>query len=235
MSEASCTNLGLARDMEDSGAPSRGNQNSTQARLAPTSSAGTLCSTPSSTTRRLNRRKFLAASLAAAASVPALAHAALEQWDWRFLTLKEASMLAVLCDVIIPPDKDAGAATAGAVLFIDRKLVGYHRGSQPLYRQGLAALDSSSNQLFQKPLVGLSADQCVALVTRWEKGDLPKEAWKQIKPGDFFNRFLDHVMQGYFGSPRHGGNRDAVSWRMLGLPQPPVRSRRPESPRRPQP
>jgi gluconate 2-dehydrogenase gamma chain len=144
-------------------------------------------------------------------------------------------MLAVLCDVIIPPDQDPGAAAAGVVQFIDRKLVGYHRGSQSLYRQGLAALASSSRQLFQKPLIELAADQRVALVTRWEKSDLPAETWKAVTPREFFDRFLDHVMQGFFGGPRHGGNRDAVSWRMLGLPQPPVRSRRPESPRRTQP
>jgi gluconate 2-dehydrogenase gamma chain len=32
-------------------------------------------------------------------------------------------------------------------------------------------------------------------------------------------------MEGYYGSPRHGGNRDAVSWRMLGLDEPPLRGR----------
>jgi gluconate 2-dehydrogenase gamma chain len=220
---------------EDPSTPRRGNQNLTKVNPASTSSAAALRSTPTSATGHLNRRTFLAASLAAVASVPALAQAALEQWDWRFLTLKESTMLAVLCDVIIPPDQNAGAAAAGTVVFIDRKLVGYHRHFQPLYRDGLSALDSSSEELFQKPLVELSPDQCIALVTRWEIGDLPKKAWKQTNPREFFDRFLDHVMQGYFGGPRHGGNRDAVSWRMLGLPQPPVRSRRPESPRRLQP
>jgi gluconate 2-dehydrogenase gamma chain len=32
----------------------------------------------------------------------------------------------------------------------------------------------------------------------------------------------DHCMQGYYGSPRHGGNRDFASWKMLGLPYPQV-------------
>jgi gluconate 2-dehydrogenase gamma chain len=32
-------------------------------------------------------------------------------------------------------------------------------------------------------------------------------------------------MEGYYGAPRHGGNRDAVSWRMLGLDEPPLRGR----------
>jgi len=32
-----------------------------------------------------------------------------------------------MCERIIPADKDPGAAWAGVVDFIDRKLVGYHR------------------------------------------------------------------------------------------------------------
>ena len=32
-------------------------------------------------------------------------------------------------------------------------------------------------------------------------------------------------MQGFYGDPRHGGNRDRVSWKMVGLPYPPLRGR----------
>ena len=42
---------------------------------------------------------------------------------------------------------------------------------------------------------------------------------------DFFELVREHTMEGYYGSPRHGGNRDAVSWRMLGLDEPPLRGR----------
>ena len=42
---------------------------------------------------------------------------------------------------------------------------------------------------------------------------------------DFFDLVREHTMEGYYGSPRHGGNRDAVSWRMLGLDEPPLRGR----------
>jgi len=36
---------------------------------------------------------------------------------------------------------------------------------------------------------------------------------------------VSHTMQGYYGDPRHGGNRDAVSWTMLGVPASPIRGR----------
>jgi gluconate 2-dehydrogenase gamma chain len=49
--------------------------------------------------------------------------------------------------------------------------------------------------------------------------------WKQTSSADFFQLAVDHSMQGFYGDPRHGGNRDGVSWKMLGVPYPPVRGR----------
>jgi len=41
----------------------------------------------------------------------------------------------------------------------------------------------------------------------------------------FFQFILAHTRQGFYGDPRHGGNRNMVSWKMVGLPFPPVRGR----------
>ena len=41
----------------------------------------------------------------------------------------------------------------------------------------------------------------------------------------FFDLILTHTRQGFYGDPRHGGNRNMASWKMLGLPFPPVRGR----------
>jgi gluconate 2-dehydrogenase gamma chain len=27
----------------------------------------------------------------------------------------------------------------------------------------------------------------------------------------------DHTMQGFFGDPKHGGNRDRIGWKMIGI------------------
>jgi gluconate 2-dehydrogenase gamma chain len=42
---------------------------------------------------------------------------------------------------------------------------------------------------------------------------------------EFFEMVRRHTFEGYYGSPRHGGNRDAASWRMLGLAEPPLLGR----------
>ena len=33
----------------------------------------------------------------------------------------------------------------------------------------------------------------------------------------FFALVIDHTMQGFYGSPQYGGNRDEASWKMLAI------------------
>jgi gluconate 2-dehydrogenase gamma chain len=134
--------------------------------------------------------------------------------QWRVLTDAEARTLAALCDQIIPPDDFPGAAEAGAVEFIDRQLSTHYREHRDAYRRGLADAEAYSDAQFKRPVAALSFDQQTQIAKALEK-DRPR----------FFRLLLAHTMQGFYGSPRHGGNHDAVSWRMLGLPEPQVRGR----------
>jgi gluconate 2-dehydrogenase gamma chain len=38
-----------------------------------------------------------------------------------------------------------------------------------------------------------------------------------VKPVIWFRMLVEHAMEGYYGDPGNGGNRDAVSWRMIGF------------------
>ena len=58
-----------------------------------------------------------------------------------------------------------------------------------------------------------------------EAGGAAGEARKGLSSKVFFSLILSHTMQGFYGDPRHGGNRERVSWKMLGLPYPPIRGR----------
>ena len=53
-----------------------------------------------------------------------------------------------------------------------------------------------------------------------EQTEVLRDVEKKAKA--FFDLILAHTMQGFYGDPRHGGNREAVSWKMLALPFPPV-------------
>ena len=141
---------------------------------------------------------------------------------WRCLGKDEARTLAAICERIIPADQDPGAAWAGVVTFIDRQLTGPYRHMRKTYQSGLAGANTTSRAMFGKAFVGLTAPQQDAVLQSLEKGEAPGDA---ASAKAFFELVVTHTMQGFYGDPRHGGNRERMSWKMLRLPYPPVRGR----------
>jgi gluconate 2-dehydrogenase gamma chain len=161
----------------------------------------------------LRRRKFLRIA-GTATACGALVSCGRQNSGWRFLTAAEARTLEAICEQIVPTDQTPGAAWAGVVNFIDRQLMGPYRRQQAYYRAGMTEIHWISVSKFGKAFAGLDATQQTALLESLEGG-----------AKRFFYTVIAHTMQGYYGDPRHGGNRDAVSWRMLGVPVIPIRGR----------
>lgn len=174
---------------------------------------------------KLSRRKFIQAALVATAGTAATVACGRSGSPWRFLTVDEARTLAAACDQIIPADDAPGAAWAGVVNFIDRQLCGPYRHHRKSYREGIADIEKSSRMLYGSEFAVLSQDKQVELLTRMEQGKAPQEAWTKLSSTDFFGMLVDHTMQGFYGDPRHGGNRDRASWKMVGLSYPMIRGR----------
>jgi gluconate 2-dehydrogenase gamma chain len=174
-------------------------------------------------TKKLNRRKFIQVAVSAAV-VPVFSCARAKS-PWRSLTIEEAKTLEVVCERIIPADQDPGAARAGVVNFIDLQLVGPYKRYRSSYRSGIAGIDQTSQSLFGKRFADLSTEQQDKVLVVLEKDHAPGDTWRQRSSKEFFLLVVSHTMQGFYGDPRHGGNRDAVSWRMLGIPYPPIRGR----------
>jgi gluconate 2-dehydrogenase gamma chain len=135
---------------------------------------------------------------------------------WRFFTAAEARTVDAICEQIIPADAHPGASQAGVVRFIDLQLTKHYRRYRDAYRKGIAGVEAASRRRFGKPFTQLPLGQQTEVLTQVEKQD-----------SEFFALIRAHTMQGFYGDPRHGGNRGEVSWRMLGLPDPPVRGRLP--------
>ena len=161
----------------------------------------------------LRRRRFLRIA-GTATACGALVSCGRPATPWRCLTAAEGRTLEAICEQIVPTDQAPGAAWAGVVNFIDRQLMGPYRRQLNAYRTGLMEIDRASAGKFGKNFADLDAQQQTALLQLLEgSGKL------------FFSTVIAHTMQGYYGDPRHGGNRDAVSWRMLGVPVIPIRGR----------
>lgn len=173
----------------------------------------------------LSRRKFLQVAMVAAAAASTGIACSGGRSPWRFLSVDEARTLAAICDLIIPPDEDPGAAWAGVVNYVDRQLCGPLRHLRNSYRQGIAAVNRSSRVLYGANFVALAETKQVELLSLMEQGRAPSEAWKPISSVEFFTLLLDQTMQGFYGDPRHGGNHAGASWKMLGMLYPPIRGR----------
>lgn len=91
-----------------------------------------------------------------------------------------------------------------------------------------AGTNETSQAVFGKAFVALTPQQQDTVLQSLDKGQARGEYWKQISAKSFFHHVVEHAMQGFYGDPRHGGNRERVSWKMLRLPYPPVLGRQHE-------
>ena len=161
----------------------------------------------------LARRDFMIAT--AAAGTAALSGCfSSHNSGWEFLTDAHAATLKAVCDQIIPADEFPSASQAGVLTYIDRQLTRHYRRHRETYLKGLEQVNRISRERFGTALESASPSQQLSVVTALESQN-----------AEFFNLVREHTLEGFYGSPRHGGNRDAVSWRMLGLDEPPLRGR----------
>ena len=182
---------------------------------------------------------------AATASLPASAIAqsgtAAPAAGYAFLNPEEAAFVETLVDHMVPADEHTPKGTAiGINTFIDRALAGGWGKGDRLYMQGPWA-PGTPEQGYQVPLVpadlyrqgiaatnrhcvktyGKAFDQLTAVQREEELKNL--DGGKVVFDGGlssraFFSIVYQTVMEGMFADPIYGGNKDKVSWKMLGFP-----------------
>jgi gluconate 2-dehydrogenase gamma chain len=108
-----------------------------------------------------------------------------------------------------------------------------HAGGVPRSQCVFGRDDATARRRHGKPFAELALEAQAALLQDVEKGAVEAADWKGVLPAAFFALLREHTMMGFYGDPRHGGNKDRVSWRMLGVPDPPIRGRLHETPRPP--
>jgi gluconate 2-dehydrogenase gamma chain len=126
------------------------------------------------------------------------------------LSPDDAKVVEALCAQIVPADDAPGAREAGVVYYIDTQLAGPLARFSAAYKTGIPALNAA----------------CLAQTGK-SFPDLPFRAQSEFlhrvaaapnsPPNQFFQLVIDHTMQGFYGSPNHGGNKDEASWKMLGI------------------
>ena len=152
--------------------------------------------------------------------IPVLPSCSSPERRFRVLTDEEASCLEALCERIIPADGDPGATDAGVIYFIDKQAATRFPAERGLFGGGVRSLQAYCNDRYGADFEKLDADTQIAVMESLERGELPVGYWGETDQRDFFSRLVKRTMQGFYGSPRHGGNRNYVSYRMLKLDYP---------------
>ena len=130
--------------------------------------------------------------------------------------------LTALCNQIIPDDDYPGAVKTGAVNFIRRQLASNLDYCKEDYRRGLSALQAYCRNNFSMKFEQLSSSQQILLMKQMENNLAHGDEWNELTAKTFFEMVLKHTMMSFYGAPRHGGNKDFASFRMLRFDVPMV-------------
>lgn len=159
---------------------------------------------------------------------------------YRFLNDIEAKFIEAAVDTVIPSDAvGPGALEVGVAIFIDNQLAGaYGQGARlylegpfaegaptqgyqlpltpaELYRLAIADVNLHCARSYKKRFDQLGAEQRKAVL---EGVESRKIALDTVPGATFFGMFLGNVMEGYFGDPMYGGNKNKAVWKMIGFP-----------------
>ena len=169
----------------------------------------------------LDRRAFLRTGMAGFGSILLMPSCFRQETSWLFFTEAEASCMIALCEQIIPADEHGGGATeAGVIHYIDRQLVAVFDYDQVVYQQGISALQAACLEIYGGRFETLDPAIQNFICTQLEENNLAGSDWGDLRQSRFFSLVVRHTMQGFYGAPRHGGNRNYMSYRMMGLDYP---------------
>jgi gluconate 2-dehydrogenase gamma chain len=169
----------------------------------------------------LSRRELLATAAfvplaALTASAPAAAQTAAKAAT-SALTQPQMKILEAFIERLIPKDElGPSAAEAGAQIYIDRVLAGPNAGEKASFTEGLAAMDAFAKASQGGGFADLPPEKRDAVITAFENGSATGFA----NARQFFNRARRLTLEGMFGDPYYGGNKNFAGWDLIRYPGP---------------
>lgn len=155
---------------------------------------------------------------------------------YTFLHPQEASFIEAAVARLIPADeKWGGAIEADVPNYIDKQLGGNWGAGERLYRSGPWSAGTATQgyqlaftpaELFRTalksivaqqktPFAKLPVEQQDAFLKKLESESFDLDG---VPSQVFFKALWQMTVEGFFSDPVYGGNRDMVSWRMIGFP-----------------
>jgi gluconate 2-dehydrogenase gamma chain len=160
---------------------------------------------------------------------------------WKYFTPQEAATVEAFVDRLIPADDlSPSGKDCGCAVYIDRQLAGPYGRSEGWYmsgpfqdgtkqqgpqssvtpaqhyRKALAAFDTACRAKFgNRAFFDLNDAQKDDAIKGLEDGSLKLNGTDSQA---FFKLILTDTQTGFLADPIYGGNRDLVSWKMIGFP-----------------
>ncbi|HEY6346406.1 MAG TPA: gluconate 2-dehydrogenase subunit 3 family protein [Bryobacteraceae bacterium] len=162
-------------------------------------------------------RRTVIVTAAAAAFVPlsAIRSAAQTPAPQRVFSAEQKRTLEAFLDRLCPKDElGPGAVEIGAQDYIEVQLGDYLAPEKQTFLDGLAAVDAYARQSHGSPLADLSPEKRDQVLTDIDSGKAPQNA------RGFFNRARRLMLEGMFGDPHYGGNKNFAGWDLIGYPGP---------------
>jgi gluconate 2-dehydrogenase gamma chain len=132
---------------------------------------------------------------------------------FKYFTPEKAATVEAITEQIIPADEDPGAKWAGVVHYIDMSLAGEFAKFRPDYEAGLARLAALVREISTKNFVDLDFAAQTKVLEKLEKDEHREN--NSVSGQEFFQLVRRQTLEGFFGDPKYGGNRDFIGWKML--------------------
>jgi len=180
---------------------------------------------------------MMPASPQAEAPAPAADDTKAQRPTYLFFNSEEAAFIEAAVARLIPSDSEwGGAIEAGVPNYIDKQLAGAWGAGERLYRSGPwqpgtpsqgyqlpytpaelfhTALAAINKSLARTPFADMNDAQQDTYLASLEKGDVDLGG---VPSEIFFAQLWQSTLEGFFSDPVYGGNRDMISWRMIGFP-----------------
>lgn len=178
----------------------------------------------------MNRRSFLLASAAVTFAGPGLgcdrkptapaapAPPTPPSYSWQFFTPAEVATLEAILARFFPEADPSGAPSfrdANVAQYVDGQLAAEDfQGLGRMMHRGFEFVDSVATRRHGGPFATRSGEVQDEILRQFQTGSVTGLKFPQAQ---WFATLHTFALEGYWGDPKYGGNRDEVAWKWVGI------------------